>query len=83
MQRPSIEGKNATRIPIEEKESYRWVKGLSQSNAGLKNLDNIVHVGDRESDIYEFFSQAIEEKSHFLVRIKVDRRTENKKVKII
>ena len=78
--------KNATRIPIEEKESYRWVEGLSQSNNGLKKTDNIIHVGDRGGDLYEFFSHAIEEESYFLVRIKVgikvDRRTENEEVTI-
>jgi IS4 transposase len=36
-----------------------------------------VHVGDREADIYDFFQAAEEDKSHYLARIKVDRRTED------
>jgi hypothetical protein len=69
--------KNGTRIPIEEKESYRWVENLKSSNAGLGDPTRLVHVGDRESDIYDFFQAAEAENSYFLVRIKVDRRTED------
>lgn len=67
---------NATRIPIEEKESYRWVESLNGSNTLLGQPHRLVHIGDRESDIYEFFHAAIVGGSNFLVRIKVDRRTE-------
>lgn len=69
--------KNATRIPIEKKESYRWIEGVRNSNRLLGNPNRIVHVGDREADIYDFFQAAEEDKSHYLVRIKVDRRTED------
>lgn len=68
--------KNATRIPIEQKESYRWIENLKESNSLLESPGRLVHVGDRESDIYEFFHAAIVAESSFLVRIKVDRRTE-------
>jgi Transposase DNA-binding/Transposase Tn5 dimerisation domain len=63
---------NATRIPIEEKESVRWLENLQQSTQ-LANPDRLVHIGDRESDIYELFCIAQEEKTHFLVRTCVDR----------
>jgi hypothetical protein len=69
-------GKNATRIPIEEKESYRWLDGVSKSNKVINTPGNLVHIGDRESDIFEFFTRTIQEKSHFLVRVKVDRRSD-------
>ena len=67
--------KNATRIPIGEKESYRWLEGVSFSNNLLGESYRLVHVGDREADIYDFFQRATEEDSNFLVRIKVDRRS--------
>lgn len=63
---------NATRIPIEEKESIRWLENLEQSTQ-LVNPDRCIHIGDRESDIYELFCLAKEEKTHFLMWTCVDR----------
>ena len=74
--------RNATRIPIEEKESYRWVENLRSSNASLGDPTRLVHIGDRESDIYDFFQAAQADNSYFLVRIKVDRRTEDETITI-
>ena len=51
---------NPTRIPIEEKESYRWLENLRQSNRLLEAPGRCVHIGDRESDIYELFCTAQE-----------------------
>jgi hypothetical protein len=63
---------NMTRIPIEEKESVRWLENLQQSTR-LVNGERCVHIGDRESDIYELFCLARREQTHFLVRTCVDR----------
>ncbi len=43
---------NQTRVPIETKESYRWLENLRQSVALMGSPERCVHVGDRESDIY-------------------------------
>jgi hypothetical protein len=59
---------NFTRIPIEKKESYRWLENLRQSTARLGDPDRCVHIGDRESDIFELFCTACEVGTHFLVR---------------
>ena len=64
---------NPTRMPIEKKESYRWLENLKQSTELLNEPDRCVHIGDRESDIYELFSTAKNAGTHFLVRICVDR----------
>ena len=64
---------NPTRVPIEEKESIRWLENLRQSTALAKNPCDCVHIGDRESDIFELFSLAVELKTNFLVRTCVDR----------
>lgn len=74
--------KNATRIPIEKKESFRWVEGVRNSNLLLGEPERLVHIGDREADIYEFFHAAAVDNSSFLVRIKVNRRTEDETVTI-
>ena len=64
---------NPTRVPIEEKESYRWLENLRQSTRFLGAPERCVHIGDRESDIYELFCAAREEGTHFLVRTCVNR----------
>lgn len=64
---------NSTRVPIEEKESIRWLDNLKQTTALLADPQRCVHIGDRESDIYELFCTAHDLKTHFLVRTCVDR----------
>jgi hypothetical protein len=68
---------NPTRVPIEEKESIRWLENLKQSTRLLGEPERCVHIGDRESDIYELFCTAQEAKTHFLVRTCVDRLAED------
>ena len=64
---------NPTRVPIEKKESIRWLENLKQSTALLNDPERCVHIGDRESDIYELFCTAEVLGTHFLVRTCVDR----------
>ena len=64
---------NPTRVPIEQKESYRWLENVRLSTALLAEPGRIVHIGDRESDIYELFSTAHDAGTHFLLRTCVDR----------
>ncbi len=64
---------NPTRVPIEQKESVRWLENLRHSTALLDAPERCVHVGDRESDIYELFCEAQRIGTHFLVRTCVDR----------
>jgi hypothetical protein len=64
---------NPTRVPIEQKESYRWLENVQQATALFEDPKRCVHVGDRESDIYELFCAAEKAGTHFLVRTCVDR----------
>ena len=64
---------NPTRVPIEQKESFRWLENLKQSTELLGDACRCVHIGDRESDIYELFCAAEESGTKFLLRTCVDR----------
>jgi transposase-like protein/transposase Tn5 family protein len=64
---------NPTRVPIEQKESIRWLTNLRQATGLMDDPGRCVHVGDRESDIYELFCTAQDVGTHFLVRTCVDR----------
>ncbi|TAN25965.1 MAG: IS4 family transposase [Castellaniella sp.] len=64
---------NATRVPIEQKESIRWLQNVQQATELLDCPDRCIHVGDREGDIYELFCAATGLHTHFLIRTCADR----------
>jgi hypothetical protein len=65
---------NGTRVPIEKKESIRWLENLRSSIERVGRPERCIHIGDRESDIYELYCLTRELGAHFLVRACVDRR---------
>ena len=69
-------GASSTRpaCPLKQKESVRWLENLRQSTTLFQGPQRCVHIGDREGDIYEFFSTAHGLGTHFLVRTCVERR---------
>jgi hypothetical protein len=67
-------GKNITRIPIEEKESFRWIEAMRNVSGMIENRSRVVHVGDRESDIFELFEESARQGTHFLIRIRDHQR---------
>jgi hypothetical protein len=70
----SVPRKPIQQLPIEEKESYRWLaafrKTIEQAPAGVQ----VITVCDREGAIYEMFTLAQEHQASLLVRANVDRR---------
>jgi hypothetical protein len=73
---------NPTRVPIAEKESLRWLLNLQHATALLGEPARCVHVGDRESDIYELFCAAQDGGTHFLIRSCANRRAEDGTTKL-
>ena len=64
---------NPTRVPIEGKESMRWLDNLRQSTELLDDPARCFHICDREGDIWELFCLARELDTHFLIRRCSDR----------
>ena len=65
---------NPTRIPIEEKESIKWLDNLRASTDWVQEMPSkLVHIGDRENDIYEYFCECDQLGSYFLIRSCVNR----------
>jgi hypothetical protein len=68
---------NPTRVPIEQKESMRWLDNLHRSTGLTGAPERCVHIGDRESDIFELYCLAQDLGANFLVRSCVDRLAED------
>jgi hypothetical protein len=64
---------NYRRLPIEEKESYRWVKGGEEAKAVLAEAAMVTVIDDREGDIYEKWARLPDERTHLLTRACRDR----------
>lgn len=60
-------------LPIEEKESYRWIKSIEQSKEVCRNAARRWFVSDRESDIYELYDRVIGDNDHVVIRVCKDR----------
>ncbi len=55
-------------LPIEEKESYKWLQGQTAASQGLPEGLELVTISDRESDIFEYFIHPRSEQVELLVR---------------
>jgi hypothetical protein len=71
--RTKSKAENYKRLPIEEKESYRWVKGGSRAKAVLAEAAMVTVIDDREGDIYEKWARLPDERTHILTRASRDR----------
>jgi hypothetical protein len=65
---------------IEEKESFRWVKGVETAEEVLRNAAHVTNVQDREGDIYEQFARPRAAHSDLLIRTSQDRKLTNGKM---
>ena len=65
---------NYQSLPIEEKESYRWISTAETSKEVLCEARCVTFLGDRENDIYEFIDRIPDEKTHMIIRARHDRR---------
>lgn len=70
--------RNYNKLPIEEKESYKWIESSQKSKEALEKAKKIIIVQDREGDIYEQFAIVPDEKTELLVRARANRTLLNK-----
>ena len=62
--------------PFEQKESMKWVNSMRAARERIDKTVDIINIGDREADIYEFMYASINEGSSFIVRARNDRYVE-------
>lgn len=81
------ERKNRKHLPIDEKESGRWVNSIERVQQYF-NVDKtrtvaaVINICDREGDIYELLSMAKQGNSHYIVRSCNNRRINNGQEKL-
>jgi hypothetical protein len=73
--REETEGPQASNRPIEEKESYKWIKALHESSRDIPAEVQLVQVSDQESDIYEYLVEPRADNVELLVRSYQTRET--------
>lgn len=61
------------KLPIEEKESYRWLKSVEATKNAVSSETHIVNVADREGDIFELFVLPRSDNLDLLIRATQDR----------
>lgn len=75
----SKQERNYDSLPIEQKESYRWIAVSQNTKAALRDIvQGMVIVQDREGDIYEQFALVPDEQTDLLIRARTDRTLQDK-----
>jgi hypothetical protein len=60
-----------------EKESQRWLDTLKESEKGVDKSVCVLHIGDREADIYDLFVQPRQDNSELLIRAEHNRKVQH------
>jgi hypothetical protein len=76
--------RNYQNLPIEEKESYKWLQSAESSNRCLSSggARLVTHIGDRESDLYEEWASVPDAQTHLLIRACQNRRLLNQELSL-
>ena len=64
------------KLPIEDKESYRWLSTVESAKSCLSGAARVTVVADRESDIYEMWARLPNAETDLLLRACRDRAVE-------
>jgi hypothetical protein len=72
---PDRRARNYQSLPIEDKESYKWIEAANKSKSILKDAIALTFIEDREGDIYEQLSSIGSEHVHYIIRSKANRNT--------
>jgi hypothetical protein len=76
--KPERHGKDERLIPVEEKDTYRWIEALTATIDCARNLTatHVIHVMDREADFFDLFHHwSISRGDDLIVRAKHNRQS--------
>lgn len=64
-------------LPIEEKESFRWLESADITKMLLYEAKHLTFISDRESDIYQIWSRIPDHRTDLIIRARSDRKLYN------
>ena len=67
---------------INQKESSRWIESARLSQSVLEKASMLTIIGDREADIFAEFTTVPDDRTHLLIRSRIDRRLEEEDCKL-
>jgi hypothetical protein len=70
---PKEQRRQRRQRPIQDKESYKWLKAVRTTTALCPEQTDVVTVGDSEADIYEMFQEVEDVGAKMLIRASQDR----------
>ena len=73
MEKQDKNDRDYKKLPISDKESYKWIETSQRTKECLKDAEAIVIVQDREGDIFEQFETIPDQKTYLLVRSRENR----------
>lgn len=62
-------------LPVEDKESYKWIEAATNSKKLLEEADEITFIEDREGDFYSQLSTIAGGNVHYIIRSRFNRKT--------
>lgn len=71
--RPDKHARDYQRLPIEQKESYRWVRSSEHAKQHLPSDVHLTIVADREGDIYDWLARVPDHRTDLVIRSRIDR----------
>ena len=72
--RKSKQQRDYKNLPIEEKESFRWIEAAETAKHNLSTSNHITLVSDRESDIFQLWARVPDQKTDLIIRCRKDRK---------
>lgn len=73
----SAKSKGKDRRTYEEKESFKWEAAHERLRARMPSMENVITLGDRESDVTGYLRYLVGHGDRFVVRASNDRKLEN------
>lgn len=67
------------KLPVEKKESYRWIESIKKIQELNFTQNNIIHITDREGDFYELYKECMQHNAQFIIRASHNRSINKKK----
>lgn len=75
---PDKQQRQYLKLPIEEKESYRWITTIEESQKVLQKARSLTFIADRECDIYELWERcSATPNTNLIIRSRGERKLED------